>query len=100
MDFVANYVEITEPTSYDGALESPQQEEWRKAIDDELKSHEKNSTWKIIDKPENVKLLDTKWVFKTQKLIRNLENFSFQHLDAYFKPYRAFFSFHTWIIYF
>lgn len=41
---------------------------WLDAVDRELKSIEKNNTWKKVSKPNNTRILDTKWVFSYKGL--------------------------------
>jgi hypothetical protein len=41
-------------------------------IDDQLRSVEANHTWEIIDKPKDVNLISTKWVFKIKMLPNGL----------------------------
>ena len=43
-----------EPTSY---LEAAQSESWRSAMKEELAMIEKNQTWKLVDRPENKKVI-------------------------------------------
>ena len=68
-DFIS-YITLNEPIkiplSVKEALESPQRNEWQEAIERESKSLQKNNTWEIVPKPENITLLGTKWVFKTK----------------------------------
>ncbi|GAU46899.1 hypothetical protein TSUD_296780 [Trifolium subterraneum] len=39
---------------------------WRKAMDQEIKSIEKNSTWELVDLPKGVKKIGVKWIYKTK----------------------------------
>ncbi|CAB0043199.1 unnamed protein product [Trichogramma brassicae] len=57
---------LVEPLSLNEALNCPKKDEWMAAIEEELASHKKNETWNIINRPEGIQVLDTKWVFKTQ----------------------------------
>ncbi|XP_031263008.1 uncharacterized protein LOC116121206 [Pistacia vera] len=45
-----------EPTSY---LEAAQSKSWRSAMKEELAMIEKNQTWKLVDRPENRKVIRT-----------------------------------------
>ena len=40
---------------------------WREAIETTLESLSANNTWKFVNKPENVNLVSTKWIFKLKK---------------------------------
>lgn len=55
------------PTSYDDAITGPEKNEWAIAIEKELEAHEKNDTWKAIDKPSTGVPLTTRWVFTKKK---------------------------------
>ena len=55
------------PATYDEAVNGHEKAEWRSAINEELRSLESNQTWRSIDKPPDVKLLRTKWVFKRKE---------------------------------
>jgi hypothetical protein len=39
-------------------------EEWRKAMNEEMISIEKNQTWKLVNLPKEKKTVSLKWVFK------------------------------------
>lgn len=53
-----------EPSTYKEAMLRPDSGAWRKAILDELFALKKNGTFEVIDRPPNVKPIDSKWVFK------------------------------------
>lgn len=52
-----------EPISEDEALAQPI---WRNAMQEELRSIEKNETWTLVDPPANKHCIGVKWVFKTK----------------------------------
>lgn len=58
-----NWIEDA-PLNYRDVLGRPDEKEWRKAIKSEIESLEENLTWQIVPKPENAKLLGSRWVFK------------------------------------
>ncbi|KAL7291816.1 hypothetical protein TKK_0014597 [Trichogramma kaykai] len=67
--FDAHYVEECEPVDYQDAISYSNSKNWKIAIQDELKSHQDNHTWDVVDRPKDMNdnaLLDTKWVFKLQ----------------------------------
>ena len=37
---------------------------WQEAMNQEIECIEKNKTWKLVDRVENKKVLDVKWVYK------------------------------------
>lgn len=47
---------------------------WRKAMEKEIKSIEKNETWEQIEKPEKAEKLNTKWVYSFKPLEGNMED--------------------------
>ncbi|CAI7748765.1 unnamed protein product, partial [Closterium sp. NIES-54] len=53
-----------EPATLKEALESSDAEEWKKAMESELKSIEENGTWKLVELPEGRKAITYKWLFK------------------------------------
>ncbi|CAI7783377.1 unnamed protein product [Closterium sp. NIES-54] len=46
------------------ALESSDAEEWKKAVESELKSIEENGTWELVELLEGRKAITSKWLFK------------------------------------
>ncbi|CAI7928075.1 unnamed protein product [Closterium sp. NIES-54] len=53
-----------EPSTLKEALESSDAEEWKKAMESELKSIEENGTWELVELPEGRKAITSKWLFK------------------------------------
>ncbi|CAI7867090.1 unnamed protein product [Closterium sp. NIES-54] len=52
-----------EPANLKEALESSDAEEWKKAMESELKSIEENGTWELVELPEGHKAITSKWLF-------------------------------------
>ncbi|CAI7826037.1 unnamed protein product [Closterium sp. NIES-54] len=52
-----------EPAILKEALESSDAEEWKKAMESELKSIEENGTWELVELPEGRKAITSKWLF-------------------------------------
>lgn len=52
-----------DPTNFEDAVGS---KKWRKAMDAEIESIEKNNTWKLVKLPPGAKRIGVKWVFKTK----------------------------------
>nr|ABW74566.1 integrase [Boechera divaricarpa] len=46
--------------------EAATKEEWRKAMEEEIASIEKNQTWQLVELPEEKHSIGVKWVFKTK----------------------------------
>ncbi|CAI7932708.1 unnamed protein product [Closterium sp. NIES-54] len=53
-----------EPATLKEALESSDAEEWKKAMESELKSIEENGTWEFVELPDGRKAITSKWLFK------------------------------------
>ncbi|KAL0308973.1 UNVERIFIED_CONTAM: Retrovirus-related Pol polyprotein from transposon TNT 1-94, partial [Sesamum radiatum] len=56
--------ECNELSSYKEALESSDAKNCKNAMNDEITSLLKNKTWILVPKPENVSIVDCKWIFK------------------------------------
>jgi len=61
-----NVMLIDEPMSYRQAKVSPQWSDWKKAMDNELKSLKENDVWDVIPKPVGRKIVASQWVFKAK----------------------------------
>ncbi|CEG42951.1 FOG: Transposon-encoded proteins with TYA, reverse transcriptase, integrase domains in various combinations [Plasmopara halstedii] len=61
----ANLV-INDPRAYNQAMKTKDNDLWTVAIKSELDSLKQNGTWKTVMKTEDMKILSTKWVFKTK----------------------------------
>lgn len=59
--------ENDEPRTYENAINSYDATLWRQAMDEEMKSLEKNNTWTLTDPPSNQKIIDNRWTFKMKK---------------------------------
>ncbi|KAD4384336.1 hypothetical protein E3N88_24504 [Mikania micrantha] len=53
-----------EPATFSEANDD---EEWRLAMQEELRSIEKNNTWRLVQPPNGVKPIGLRWVYKTKK---------------------------------
>lgn len=40
---------------------------WKDVVSKEMAPSERNNTWSLINQPENVSLIDSKWVFRIKK---------------------------------
>jgi hypothetical protein len=47
--------------------EAEKEANWRKAMLEEMKSIEENSTWELVDPPRGCRLIGLKWVFKVKR---------------------------------
>jgi len=57
---------VEEPKSYRQAKVSPQWSDWKKAMDEELKSLKENDVCDVIPKPAGRKIVDSRWVYKAK----------------------------------
>jgi len=57
---------VEEPKSYRQPKVSPQWSDWKKAMDEELKSLEENDVWDVIPKPVGRKIVASRWVYKAK----------------------------------
>lgn len=53
-----------EPTSFKDAMKRDDKDEWKMAMNDELKSIDENKTWNLVDLPAGRAAIGSKWVFK------------------------------------
>ncbi|POM70894.1 Integrase catalytic core protein [Phytophthora palmivora] len=68
MAYVANIVETTDvPTTYAEAMASHEADEWRKVMNAELYSHEKNATWTLVPRGPDKRIIDCRWVFAKKR---------------------------------
>ena len=56
-------VESTDPLYFEEAVKN---ENWRLAMNNEIKSIEKNQTWTLTELPAGAKKIGVKWVYKTK----------------------------------
>ena len=54
----------SDPVSFE---EANQEEKWRSAMDEEIRSIEKNKTWELTNLPKGRKAIGVKWVYKTKR---------------------------------
>jgi hypothetical protein len=56
-----------EPSCYDEAMQVESKGEWKKAMDDEIKSLYTNQTWNLVKLPTEKKAIQNKWVYKLKQ---------------------------------
>ena len=56
--------EIDEPTTVVEALNGPEGEKWKIAMDSEMNSIRENNVWNLVESSEGCKPINCKWVFK------------------------------------
>ncbi|OWZ02919.1 hypothetical protein PHMEG_00025437 [Phytophthora megakarya] len=56
--------DVVIPQQYDEALQSPEANEWKMAIEAGFPAHRTNVTWNITRPPANASIIGSKWVFR------------------------------------
>ena len=51
------------PSTYQEAIRGSEVDKWKKAMDEEMQSLQKNKTWKLAQLPKGKKAIGCKWVF-------------------------------------
>jgi len=52
------------PQSYNDIEDRDDKHLWKHVMNEEIKSLMDNETWKLVEKPENLKVVNNKWVFQ------------------------------------
>lgn len=65
--FLAASSEGDDPLTVEDAMNLPEANEWRKAMDEEIQSLEAHGTWELVSRPENRNVISSKWVFKLKR---------------------------------
>ena len=60
--------DLIEPKSYKEAINSPYKDKWVKSMDLELETLNNNSTWDLVPRPLNIKVLKSRWVYKIKDI--------------------------------
>lgn len=60
---MASQIAVCEPAGFE---EAKLDQNWMVAMKEELYMIEKNKTWKLVDRPQDRKVIGVKWVFKTK----------------------------------
>ena len=58
--------DVRQTKSYNEAVNSPQAEDWRKAMQTEYDSLMGNNTWTLVNEPEDQQVLPGKWAYKVK----------------------------------
>lgn len=61
-----NYCDANAPMTYQEAISTENANQWKLAMNDEIQSLETNETWDVVDRPENKKVIDLKWLYKVK----------------------------------
>lgn len=60
-------LDVDEPRTFKEAMRSSHSTQWRDAVDEELRSLDKNKTWQLVELPTGKRVIESKWVFKLKK---------------------------------
>jgi len=52
------------PIAYTEALQSIEQKQWMKTMNEELASLNENETWELVNSPINAKMIQNRWVMR------------------------------------
>ena len=63
----ANNIEEAEPTTWKETMAGSHAEQWRDAALDEMKGHQSNGTWDLVELPPEEEAIGSKWVFKIKR---------------------------------
>lgn len=68
-DRVLPYRSAPDPKTYQEAVTSPESDDWKIAINAEVRALESNKTWVLVDKSQarGAKILTSRWVFRTKE---------------------------------
>lgn len=58
-----NYSRLEAPHTFEEAMESTENQKWKRAMDSEIKSLKENKTWELVENVENKRVLEVKWVY-------------------------------------
>jgi hypothetical protein len=64
---VLGEMEGYEPTSFRDAVQQPDWDDWKLALDEEMKSLLENGTWELVERKPGMKVIPSKWVFKLKR---------------------------------
>jgi hypothetical protein len=56
-----------EPMTYTEAMMDPDSEEWQSAMRSEIDSMSENQVWNLVDPPDGVRPIESKWIYKKKK---------------------------------
>ena len=56
-----------EPATYAEAVVDPDSERWQDAMKSEIESMKENQIWNLIDPPDDVRTIESKWIYKKKK---------------------------------
>jgi len=67
LSVVEEVPEGVEPSTYTEAISYPSSPKWILAMQEEMKSFQKNQTWKLCELPNGRRALTAKWIYKKKE---------------------------------
>lgn len=55
------------PRNYGEAVSGAEKDHWMSAMQSEMNSHKKNQTWSLVHRPNNRKVIKSRWVFSVKR---------------------------------
>ena len=52
--------------SYRKAMEDPDHQQWLDAMNQEIESMHSNSVWELVDRPDEIRPIGCKWIYKRE----------------------------------
>jgi hypothetical protein len=84
-----NILDDEEPKLYRQAISGPNADLWHSAIEAEMDTLRHNHTWDVVDRPNDRKIVDSKWVFKIKRLSNgSVDKFNAQLVVKDFPKFR------------
>jgi hypothetical protein len=66
--YVVILLDDDEPTTYAEAMMDPDSEEWQSAMRSEIDSMSENQVWNLVDPPDGVRPIESKWIYKKKRV--------------------------------
>ncbi len=71
--------EHPKPQTYQEVVSGEESELWQKSMDEEMRSFLENGTWELVERPEGLKPIPMKWVYKVKWDAQgNIERYKFR----------------------
>ncbi|GJV72537.1 retrotransposon protein, putative, ty1-copia subclass [Tanacetum coccineum] len=70
---IAKEEDTHEPITFQDAINSSENDEWVRAMEEEMSSLKKNHTWELVDQPPGQKLVSCKWLYKIKEGIKGVQ---------------------------
>ncbi|GBO22724.1 Retrovirus-related Pol polyprotein from transposon TNT 1-94 [Araneus ventricosus] len=67
-DYEVYAVSDATPETYEDAAVSQEKDKWKDAMDKEINSFEMHNVWEEVERPQNKKVIKSRWVYKIKEL--------------------------------